>query len=550
MRTSILHKDVFDFLLKNGIDCEYIAEQDQIKILIQIEENSYELYMKFPQYYPYEFPEIYIKDTKNLHIPHRYSDDMLCLYDTNETLPNPQRFLEEALETVMRARNLLLDSQNMENLVDYQIESVSFWESKAVGRVDYLGDGSSNTRLMWSYEWLKDYFVVAEEQKKIAEFINNTYDIQLKDMAFKKALFVNVGKNILIGINKIKDIQDLILKIDLCQFYNFLSNNSGEGLIILCGDNGKGICHLALKIDLISNGIKPSKRNIKGILAANKNREFKRYKVNNFEMKRLFTRGGDGSARFDKKCLTIGCGSVGSYVSKAIIDIGITDNITLLDNDRLNVENLARHLCGSQYLLFTNSKSEALKAELLKHYPSMECTSIDGNVWEYLLERCDVLNSFDIILICVGNIVIEKKIIQLLKERKINKECIILWVEPYMVAGHALVFQKEVDRSTEKNIFDSNGEFDNNVLIDSGKYIKSEAGCQSAYAPYAGFEVQKFVLDFLDIYYRRIYSKEEKYNYEFTWIGKMKWARQQKLNIKSRWRAKEDRFMELKRIDN
>lgn len=119
-----------------------------------------------------------------------------------------------------------------------------------------------------------------------------------------------------------------------------------------------------------------------------------------------------------------------------------------------------------------------------------------------------------------------------------------------MVAGHALVFQKEVDRSTEKNIFDSNGEFDNNVLIDSGKYIKSEAGCQSAYAPYAGFEVQKFVLDFLDIYYRRIYSKEEKYNYEFTWIGKMKWARQQKLNIKSRWRAKEDRFMELKRIDN
>ena len=78
MRTSILHKDVFDFLLKNGIDCEYIAEQDQIKILIQIEENSYELYMKFPQYYPYEFPEIYIKDTKNLHIPHRYSDDMLC----------------------------------------------------------------------------------------------------------------------------------------------------------------------------------------------------------------------------------------------------------------------------------------------------------------------------------------------------------------------------------------------------------------------------------------------------------------------------------------
>ena len=30
----------------------------------------------------------------------------------------------------------------------------------------------------------------------------------------------------------------------------------------------------------------------------------------------------------------------------------------------------------------------------------------------------------------------------------------------------------------------------------------------------------------------------------------MKWARQQKFEIKAQWRSKEDRFMELKRIDN
>lgn len=321
-------------------------------------------------------------------------------------------------------------------------------------------------------------------------------------------------------------------------------------MIILCADNGIGSCLLALKINLLSNGIKPSHRNIKGMLAANKSRKFKRLKLKNFEMKRLFTRGGDGSAAFDKKCLLIGCGSIGSYVSKAIIDTGITDNITLLDNDNLNIENLARHLCGSQYLLFPKPKSEVLKSELLKHYPAMKCNSIVGNVWEYLLNHCSLINDFDIIWVCVGNTVIEKKIIQLIKEKVIHKECIILWVEPYLIAGHALILQKEIDESTEKSIFDVNGAFNNNVLNDSKEYLKSEAGCQSAYAPYAGFEAQKFVLDFLDVYYRKIYSKEEKYNYEFTWIGKMKWARQKKFNIKSKWRAKEDRFMELKRIDN
>ena len=544
-----MHKDVFEYLLSQGIECEYINEKDQIKLYIQIEDIRYELYMKFPKYYPYEFPDIYIEDRKGLCIPNLYTNNKLCLYDTNETLPNPEKFLEEALESVLRAKTILMDSTNCENVIDYQIEVTSFWESKAIGKVDYLGNGNLKTHLLWGCELVRDYFIVASEKEKIIEFLDNSYGIKKKKMAFEKALYINIGKQVLIHLNKIKDIQDLISKSDMPIFYNFLISTYGEGLIILSANNGKGPCLLSLKINLLSNGIRLSRRNVRGILAANRSRGFKRYCVRNFEMKRLFSRGGDGTANFDKKCLLIGCGSIGSYVSKAIIDIGITDNLTLLDNDTLDVENIARHLCGSQYLCFPESKSEALKSELLKHYPTMECNAIEGNAWEYLLERYYVLNEFDLILVCVGNTVIEKKIIRLLKEKQLNKECIILWVEPYMVAGHALIFQSEINESTEKSIYDSTGAFNNNVLIDGSQYLKSEAGCQSAYAPYAGFEAQKFVLDFLDVYYRKIYPLKEKCNYEFTWIGKMKWARQKKFNIKSKWRAKEDRFMELKRID-
>ena len=546
-----MHKDVYEYLVESGISCEYMEKEKHIKIFIQIEEKQYELRMKFPQYYPYEFPEIYIEDQKELCIPHLYTDNKLCLYDTNEVLPNPERYREEALESVRRAKDLLVSSEKQENIIDYQIEALSFWDAKATGKIDYLGSENTDTHLLWSCEWLDDWFVVADTQDKIEEFFDNSYGLQKpKNAIFKKALFINIGTAVLVHLYTIQGIHDLIPQKELSKFYSFLVNNQGEGVIILCVDNGIGSCLLALKINLLSNGIKLSYRNIKGMLAANKSRKFKRLKLKNFEMKRLFTRGGDGSAVFDKKCLLVGCGSIGSYVSKAIIDTGITDNITLLDNDNLNIENLARHLCGSQYLLFPKPKSEVLKSELLKHYPAMKCNSIVGNVWEYLLNRCSLINDFDIIWVCVGNTVIEKKIIQLIKEKIIHKECIILWVEPYLIAGHALILQKEIDESTEKSIFDVNGAFNNNVLNDSKEYLKSEAGCQSAYAPYAGFEAQKFVLDFLDVYYRKVYSKEEKHNYEFTWIGKMKWARQKKFNIKSKWRAKEDRFMELKRIDN
>ena len=100
MRISILHKDVYEYLVESGISCEYMEKEKHIKIFIQIEEKQYELRMKFPQYYPYEFPEIYIENRKELCIPHLYIDNKLCLYDTNEVLPNPEQYREEALESV------------------------------------------------------------------------------------------------------------------------------------------------------------------------------------------------------------------------------------------------------------------------------------------------------------------------------------------------------------------------------------------------------------------------------------------------------------------
>ena len=63
---------------------------------------------------------------KELCIPHLYTDNKLCLYDTNEVLPNPERYREEALESVRRAKDLLVSSEKQENIIDYQIEAISF----------------------------------------------------------------------------------------------------------------------------------------------------------------------------------------------------------------------------------------------------------------------------------------------------------------------------------------------------------------------------------------------------------------------------------------
>lgn len=549
MRTVILHNKVFNYLKDNGIDCIYNEEKDNIAIAMQIENEIYDFTMEFPQYYPYEFPIIKIKEKKDLTIPHIYRNHELCLYDVNERSPNPDNYLEDALDIVHRAEKLLVDSANNENLNDFNIEAVSYWNARSDGRVDFLSDANEKSQILWGYKLVGEYYVVADEQKIITDFINNSYDIKTGESnKFCQVLYLNVGKVMLLGIETIGSIHSIIPKSELLIFYKYLVRNSGKGIVILCADNGKGKCLLPLKVSLLSNRIKIALRNVKGVLAANKNREFLRLELRNFQMRRIFTRSGDGVASFEKNCLVVGCGSVGSFLAKSLVDIGIVKKITLVDNDILSVDNIGRHLCGSDYLLTENtSKVNDLRAELLKHYPALDCDVIEDNIWEYLLNEESFFDRFDSIFISVGNTAIEKRIFQLLKEGKISKECIILWGEPYLIAGHALIFQNEINEVTEKNIFDQNGNFDNGVLVDSHQYMKSEAGCQSSYAPYAGFEVQKFILDFIDTYYRKIYGN--KHNYEFVWIGKIGWARKEKMIIKPRWRAKDDRTIILKRID-
>ena len=79
MRISILHKDVYEYLVESGISCEYMEKEKQIKIFIQIEGKQYELRMKFPQYYPYEFPEIISRIKKNF-VYHIYIQTINCAY--------------------------------------------------------------------------------------------------------------------------------------------------------------------------------------------------------------------------------------------------------------------------------------------------------------------------------------------------------------------------------------------------------------------------------------------------------------------------------------
>jgi len=549
VKIVILHEKVYEFLISKGIECCLCQEKNEIVIRATIEELVVEFTMRFPLYYPYEFPQIYLFQELDFKVPHRYIDKQLCLVDTNEETAIPEQYLEIAEMLINRAIKLIKTSMSENNLLEYNKEVITYWNTKSEIYVSLIECKNDLSHYLWGYEFIDDFFIVAETIEKIKEYTYRRHKIEIDMSKVHQVLYIKAGVALLSLIKKMKDIKTWLIKpTDITIYYEYMRLKKGYKYIIFNINNLEGECIFGIRVgELFSNGIKITKKNIAGVISANSGRGFTKIEIIDLRMKRLFTRGGDGMACFDKNCLFVGAGSVGSYLLKAAIEIGITDNLTIIDNDMLTPENIGRHLCGNNYTL-SDSKADAVREALMDKYPALECVAMNKNIFEYILHDEDFFRTFDIVFVAVGNTVIEKKVIELSHKKKI-RQCVILWVEPYLIAGHALVLNDEINDVTYNNIFDENGNFILRVLNNGKQYLKSEAGCQSAFAPYSGFEVQKFILDFVDCYFRDIYSKKVRGNYSYTWLGKMKWARQNGLDILPRWKSKDDRYSEMKRID-
>lgn len=72
---------------------------------------------------------------------------------------------------------------------------------------------------------------------------------------------------------------------------------------------------------------------------------------------------------------------------------------------------------------------------------------------------------------------------------------ILMWLEPYGLAGHVLVLNKPQD--VFQDMFDDELSFRNRVVLNPGDFYEREAGCQSTYVPYSGRTPRSSSLIFL-----------------------------------------------------
>lgn len=476
----------------------------------------------------YHLPEFSFDVTKHpvlSGLPHVGPSGIVCTFDQASNTVHPDRWEEAVAEIACQAIEVLNDGVKGANTEDYGDELQAYWAldaSRSVPTVMICDEPEPDFGTMVGvYDNLRPGHVFLALSEKVAK----EYACKVSggkgpvDTVF--CLYLRLREQLTFPLPRtVVQWRDEIAKsgTDLAGSYDaFALACEKKAFIVVCSvPTARGRALLSFSNPapkLMVNGFRPGHVPIEYALARNDfgGKEVSRRITEDLRQERLFSRGGDGGVS-DVSCLLIGCGSLGSHLARALCDSGY-GNLTLVDNDVLSVGNIARHACGFESVGL--AKAKALKTALERSNPNVACAARDEDA-NVMLGNPLALELFNVVFVTAADAPLELHAVRAKGRGDLECPLILMWLEPYGLAGHVLVLNKPQD--VFRDMFDDELSFRNRVVLNPSDFYEREAGCQSTYVPYSGADAQKFIFDFL-ARWRTVLSRRKDRNYHFAWLG-------------------------------
>lgn len=145
-------------------------------------------------------------------------------------------------------------------------------------------------------------------------------------------------------------------------------------------------------------------------------------------------RGGGKLSLADKKVAVIGVGSVGSEIAHKLCAAGVR-NLTLVDPDIYEANNLYRHILGQHWI--GAPKSLAVSIVLERQFPWSRAEAEMKPLMDFA--QNSNLESYDLIVVAIGNPTQERVFKKFLVDNAIEVDVISTWLEGFGVGGHAVL---------------------------------------------------------------------------------------------------------------
>lgn len=216
-----------------------------------------------------------------------------------------------------------------------------------------------------------------------------------------------------------------------------------------------------------------------------------KFSAKRMDRDRLVRRSVDMSVliREDFPLAIVGCGSVGSTLAMLLAKSGF-QTFTLVDDEDLTEENVARHLCGCHEVATIQSKVGAVKQTLERHLPYVVCDARKSDVLDLLIKAPETFRVARLAIFATANMAAERRANDFFQTVS-AKPVVYLWIEPFGVGGQILYISPERG-GCYRCCFDANGDFRFAAAANGQQFGRREAGCQTTFTPYGAADLEIF----------------------------------------------------------
>lgn len=435
---------------------------EQWRIRVNARRASH-IWIRVSPRFPLELPEVFVEGDGFFNVvPHISLNGKLCYCDEETTFYDPEDARRVILEVARRSIEVL-DAEAFP-ADDFAREFHSYWSADR----DFLS-------LLSDFETLREIDILWLDVEKSRGFSFVACEDIASGLKWLKQSGLGVatlkGKGVLLPNaftqappypRTNQEVYDWISKNRrplLSRFESFLKKDRVDTLFLstLPSDRGSSLfawSHPRLKCPTPQTakgkmhgavpGFRPGKHPVslemKNWGASTPVQRYEGVRIDTVRLRRR-TVGQDADNGF-RHLVVIGVGALGSHISMGLIQSHEFDRLSLVDPDRLKIENVLRHACGFDDI--EEAKVTALKKLAGHKCPWMTIDTRQGNALSYLPELQSWLETADLVLIATGvNVAAENELVSMcLKAGKPNLAVHRVWFTPQAQEGHLVRYVK------------------------------------------------------------------------------------------------------------
>lgn len=500
--------------------------------------------LAFKSTFPYSLPNVYYFDTKYDYFPHiDYNNRKLCLFDNSIIINTEEPY--ELIRTVLKRSKFVVKNGTRD---DFHKEIINYWDLQYLNerpiQYGWLHSISSFEKSRYLKLYASDYLEQNRCNACIVEVNSDLEYIKYFKQQFGKQLIehnVLFLANVDIPLTPPYAITTEIFQSwitsddDVKMFHHYIRTQPGLLIVVFrLGSTNLlgGFIYEDIKIK--RRGFRDGKLTRHNVITKlEKNKLLHRLLIYEYSDQRIAMRT-KGEAFKPHRFVVAGLGSIGSQLCHFLNSLN-SPKMLLVDNDVFNINNIGRHLLGFNFL--NQPKVDAVKGFLKALNPNQDITTYRGDIESCLLDNLAEINQYDLLIICTGNIMSELFALHYFESKQLNIPLLLIWLEPYALAGHMMYIKEHIDDSIKERIFSESYLYKYNI-IDEDEYSQksftvSDAGCNGEYTLYSGNDVMLFLSAMFPIIDRIIRHKKSSGNMCYRWIGDISIAKDKNIRLKN-----------------